>query len=531
MKTMRLKKLLLVLMTLFVSMTAGAKKVDKGTITQSGVVYHCFYDEYADIPYYAIIGESPDATSGITIPVNVTNGSQNYKPTSMVEGAFKNNTNIKSINISANITKIPYEAFRGCTSLKTVAINAAVTSMDHYAFEGCSSLTDIRTIGSDANTVTNTLTFGVDDFSNCTSLKTVTFTNATATPHFRGCTALESVSFPNATAIGGFEGCTALKTVDTPKAEAIGGSAFSGCTSLESYTAPSTLTSVGASAFSGCTSLKYVDLRKAAAVVTSYDLTRGNDPRSIIYKMPKNTMLYVSAGYTFQSTSEPNIVMDGVCSNLWLDEGKNYAGSPAAPYTFTASTISYSRSLGADKVYTICLPYAAPAKDGVKYYAFDGVDGTTVKFTEVATTKANTPYLVVTTKAISNFNVTSPTTVSSSEGSGYSTVGDYRFQGTKSKLSPAETVGNYILQADNKWQKAEVENASVYINPFRAYIKPMGAGARSLDMEIDGYATGINQITTVDKDGTQQYFDLSGHRLSQPKKGINIVNGKKVVIK
>ena len=100
-----------------------------------------------------------------------------------------------------------------------------------------------------------------------------------------------------------------------------------------------------------------------------------------------------------------------------------------------------------------------------------------------------------------------------------------------SKLSPAETVGNYILQADNKWQKAEVENASVYINPFRAYIKPMGAGARSLDMEIDGYATGINQITTVDKDGTQQYFDLSGHRLSQPKKGINIVNGKKVVIK
>ena len=530
MKTMRLKKLLLVLMTLFVSMTAGAQTVDKGTITQSGVVYHCFYDEYADIPYYAIIGESPDATGGITIPVNVTNGSQNYKPTSMVEGAFKNNTNIKSINISANITKIAYEAFRGCTSLKTVYINAAVTSMYNYAFEGCSSLTDIRTIGSDANTVTNTLTFGQDVFSNCTSLKTVTFTNATTTPTFNGCTALESVSFPNATGIGGFEGCTALKTVDTPKAEGISGGAFSGCTSLESYTAPSTLTSVGASAFSGCTSLKYVDLRKAAAVVTSYDLTRKNDPRSIIYEMPNNTMLYVSAGYTV-GTGESNIVMDGVCSNLWLVEGKNYAGSPAAPYTFTASTISYSRSLGADKVYTICLPYAAPAKDGVKYYAFDGVDGTTVKFTEVDNTARNTPYLVVTTKAVSNFNVTSPTTVSSSEGAGYSTVGDYRFQGTKSKLSPAETVGNYILQADNKWQKAEVENASVYINPFRAYIKPMGAGARSLDMEIDGYATGINQITTVDKDGTQQYFDLSGHRLSQPKKGINIVNGKKVVIK
>lgn len=74
-------------------------------------------------------------------------------------------------------------------------------------------------------------------------------------------------------------------------------------------------------------------------------------------------------------------------------------------------------------------------------------------------------------------------------------------------------------------------NTMQYINPFRAYIVSMGGEARSLDMDIEGNTTGIQQLKTINLDGTEQYYDLSGHRLAQPKKGINIVNGRKAIIK
>jgi hypothetical protein len=37
-------------------------------------------------------------------------------------------------------------------------------------------------------------------------------------------------------------------------------------------------------------------------------------------------------------------------------------------------------------------------------------------------------------------------------------------------------------------------------------------------------------ITTIDRDGTQQFFDLQGHRLNgKLQKGVYIINGKKIL--
>jgi hypothetical protein len=42
-------------------------------------------------------------------------------------------------------------------------------------------------------------------------------------------------------------------------------------------------------------------------------------------------------------------------------------------------------------------------------------------------------------------------------------------------------------------------------------------------------ATGVERLRTIDSDGTERIYDLSGRRLSAPTKGINIINGKKVL--
>jgi hypothetical protein len=49
-------------------------------------------------------------------------------------------------------------------------------------------------------------------------------------------------------------------------------------------------------------------------------------------------------------------------------------------------------------------------------------------------------------------------------------------------------------------------------------------------MVLEG-TTGIEQLRTVDRDGTERIYDLNGRQISAPTKGINIINGKKVVIK
>ena len=48
----------------------------------------------------------------------------------------------------------------------------------------------------------------------------------------------------------------------------------------------------------------------------------------------------------------------------------------------------------------------------------------------------------------------------------------------------------------------------------------------------DGEATDIQQIRTIDADGTEHYYDMNGRLLSgKPQKGMYIHNGKKYINK
>ena len=59
-----------------------------------------------------------------------------------------------------------------------------------------------------------------------------------------------------------------------------------------------------------------------------------------------------------------------------------------------------------------------------------------------------------------------------------------------------------------------------------------GTGAKALlASDFGDGTTAIENIRTIGKDGSEQWFDLQGRRIDAPRKGINIVNGKKVIIK
>ena len=100
-------------------------------------------------------------------------------------------------------------------------------------------------------------------------------------------------------------------------------------------------------------------------------------------------------------------------------------------------------------------------------------------------------------------------------------------RGTEAAVSYGEGPYNYVLSiVNNKIGFYKANNNTVATN--RAYLQTtIAAGAR---IEIDGM-TGITGVNLNENQNENRYYDLQGRYVTQPTKGLYIVNGRKVVIK
>ena len=101
----------------------------------------------------------------------------------------------------------------------------------------------------------------------------------------------------------------------------------------------------------------------------------------------------------------------------------------------------------------------------------------------------------------------------------------------------------YIIAKDCFWNVADLQNSEsvkgIKVKPFRAWLDGTSANAPvRLSMRIDDNTTGINATEVLDalNDAEAEYYDLSGKRLDEPQKGVNIVRmksgkTKKIIIK
>jgi hypothetical protein len=110
----------------------------------------------------------------------------------------------------------------------------------------------------------------------------------------------------------------------------------------------------------------------------------------------------------------------------------------------------------------------------------------------------------------------------------------YTLRGTLKSIGNAEAVelGAYVMNDDAKWHPVlsdTEEHKAVTIPAFRCYLLQSRQGTRAAIGMILEDATGVERLRTIDSDGTERIYDLSGRRLSAPTKGINIINGKKVL--
>ena len=90
--------------------------------------------------------------------------------------------------------------------------------------------------------------------------------------------------------------------------------------------------------------------------------------------------------------------------------------------------------------------------------------------------------------------------------------------------------GDYVLAYKDEVRGFFPAEDDLVIPAGKAYLHIGGSGARSF-LPLDNETTGIGALLMNNEKVKKEIFSLSGQRVSQPKKGLYIIGGRKVVVK
>ena len=394
---------------------------------------------------------------------------ENSSLTEIGNDAFSYCYCLKSIEIPSNVTKIGDRAFAQCRSLNSLEIPSSVTSIGDYAFICCSGLTSIKVDA--ANTV-------YDSRDNCNAIIETNTNRLIA-------------------------GCN--NTIIPSSVTSIGYGAFCGCSDLTSINIPSSVTLIGESAFEECRNLSSVKcLGQIPSTIQSKTFSYISSD-CVLYVPFGTRDAYIAAGWT------TDIFKGGV---IELD---------SEPVEISISSAGMA---------TYCSEYDLDFSDvgGLKAYIVSGFSPSTgtLVLTPVTTVPAYTGLLLK--GAEGTYSVPATTT-----DMYYTNL----LEGvtTDTEISPTNGSETNFILADgihgvNFYTLSETGTLAAgkaYLHLPTSEISA-SVNARGFTLLFDDEATGLEEVMqTTRTDNT--YYDLQGRRVAQPKKGIFIVNGKKVFIK
>ena len=231
--------------------------------------------------------------------------------------------------------------------------------------------------------------------------------------------------------------------------------------------------------------------------------------------------------------------------SLALDDDKDFV----AYEPFAAKTASYNRTMKTGTTWgTLCLPFEV-SLENQNFRAFkllSADEGTnTIELEEVTTSiAAGTPVIIKMTNgatalkfSVENKDITKDAQTTATADNNYQLQGLY----AKKIFAKGQDDNCYIVKGNKLRNPSKLlENAKVNevnCKAFRAYMvdnSSTPAGAKMFSIGFDETATAIDNLNT-NADDKAEYYDLQGHRLNGPQKGINIVKRgnktMKVIIK
>ena len=304
-------------------------------------------------------------------------------------------------------------------------------------------------------------------------------------------------------------------------------------------------------------SVKLPEDAKAAAAIDCRGLSSTTYMDDIANE---NCLFYITADQKPTSSWNPiygrNLVIDGVAETMSIDAAYSFY----APEAFTAKEISFAKKFENGRVkdaknpcwYTIVLPFEVNSvkqdTKNLKWFKsandkrchfwlmeFTGATGDALTFDYATTFEANKPYIIsvpgsgwgdnwnLAGKELTFRGVNVEVPATALEPVVY---GGKEFTPTFSTI----TASGYIMNAEGTNFAKKGEGT---VNAYNAYFSDNATSVNALRIVIEGEeATGIEQIENgASSIGNEPIFNLNGQRLEQKQRGVNIVGGRKIVVK
>lgn len=515
-------------------------------------------DEVADITDVKLDGEISDETFA-TIRDNFE-GLENIdlsgiENTTIPDNALTGLTNLVNVDIPETVTTIGENAFAGCSNLETITLSN-VSEIGNGAFSGCDNLTSVI-INTQGQDVTTRRVAGRANAPTVPGINTGSFTGAN--PNclvfvMDGVAAGENIIANK----GGEVGYVATADVrmnasyafSTPNKFAMDGNKvilerdFGASDKWNGITLPFSMNEeeiksvfgektlvASLDTLSGNTLFFDVETKAMAAnkpylirvsdIKDSYTLTAGE-------VLPAQAeMMDTRLGVEFVGTYSPVTLQEGeyyIADNALNEAGEN----PTEAFT------GYFRMQAGGEAYNLCPGYAKTvfAESGFATFSSDRAvnvpQGVTVYTSEISEDKIiirpiDVKVIPANTGVIIGGSGEVGFSVATEEGSVIQTV---------LTAAPAGYVsdGNIYGLRKDAGVFAKVE-AGTSLAKHTAYLRLADSEAKAIRVVIGGETTDIDSIRETIMSGNDSVYDMNGRRLPTLHKGINIVNGKKIIIK
>ena len=426
--------------------------------------------------------------------------------TEIGEGAFENCRELNSLFLPSNLKRIENRTFNACGFSGGLTIPNSVTEIGEKAFYNCTGFNGTLTLSNKLETIGESAFYGCSGFTGSLTLPNSVTTIGNAA--FRACGSFTNLELSNALSV-------------------IPHQAFYGCKSLSGeLVIPASVTEIRNNAFSNCLNLNavtgQVTLPKSLEKIGFYVFGNTNNIKTVNFQsLPEGISGFLGQKKKAVSLSDESYISDKASG--------------------TVNEISYTRQMS-NNWGTLVLPYSLTltGEESYRLYAIDKIDGNELVLSRIeGTVAAGTPCVVKRngTEAELTFGTNQAALKMAIDGK---PVGGMKFRGT---YWTEDVNSGYVISKNSFWNVEELKNSSsvkgVKVRPFRAWLDGTSANAPAkLSMRIDDNTTGINAAEVLDalNDAEAEYYDLSGKRLDEPQKGVNIVRmksgkTKKIIIK
>ena len=452
---------------------------------------------------------------------------------------------ITDLVIPNSVTSIGVSVFSGCSGLTSVTIPNSVTSIGDGAFYSCSGLTSV--------TIPNSVTsIGQYAFHHCSGLTSVTIPNSVTSIEdgaFFGCSLLTSVTIPNSvTSIERrtFAWCSGLTSVAIPgSVTSIGWCAFGFCSLLTSVTIPNSVTSIEDMAFYGCSSLTSVIVESSTPVTITSDVF-SNHANAKLYVPSGCKATYTAANYweEFKAIKEYpdcDVNQDGDIDVVdVVDIARYVVDIPAETFDVFLADLNSDKTVNVADAVVLVNEIAGDTNWSRRMRAPQSEHNDVLKLTE-----------------------------NDDNSLSWHIEGNGRYTAFQFDLYLPEDVDVTQMRLNNqRKQKHQLLYNKVREGQWRVVALSTsnrvfeGVAGELLNIELDGFATddvlidNIHFVTAqgtdvmfdavslsrdgmttkvntlpVDAENSQSVYSLSGQRRNAPQKGLNIIGGKKVIIK